>query len=106
MLVNRDLNAISIEATLNGTDYAISPSLSPLDPQGWYLFVLPPMTAVDGTLQLRFAGDPGYDVSIDNLRLWIARDGETFGPPDVPAPAALGLFGLGVAALGMRRRAR
>jgi hypothetical protein len=101
-LVSRDLNPIDIKADLNGT---IIPVVPPITVSGQYRFdvIAGP---IDGTLKIFFNGDPGYDLTIDNLRLWIGRNGEPFDPRDVPAPAALGLFGPGLAALGLRRRRR
>jgi hypothetical protein len=104
-LVARDLNPISISAELNGV--SLDPVVPPLEPPpltlpAIYRFNVP-LGAIDGTLTFTINGDAGYDLTLDNLRLWIGRNGEEF---DIPAPAALGLFGLGLAAVGLRRRAR
>jgi len=101
-LTAHDLNPIDIKADLNGT---IIPVFPPISGVGHYRFDVMG-GPIDGTLKIIFNGDPGYDLTIDNLRLWIGRNGEDFDPPDVPAPAMLALFGLGLAALGLRRRAR
>ncbi|MFN3591019.1 MAG: PEP-CTERM sorting domain-containing protein [Thermaurantiacus sp.] len=100
-LVARDLNPITISATLNGN--SLDPVIPPLAGPGIYRFDVP-IGAIDGTLEFTFNGDPGYDITIDNLRLWIGRNNEPFDP--TPAPAALGLFGLGLAGLAMARRRR
>jgi hypothetical protein len=98
-LVARDLNPITISASLNGV--SLDPVIPPLGGPGEYRFDVP-LGAIDGTLTFTINGDAGYDITLDNLRLFIDQD-----PPfDVPAPAALGLFGLGLAAVGLRRRAR
>jgi hypothetical protein len=98
-LVARDLNPINISADLNGT--SLDPVIPPLGGPGEYRFDVP-LGAIDGTLTFTITGDPGYDITLDNLRLFIDQD----PPLGVPAPAALGLFGLGLAAIGLRRRAR
>ncbi len=100
-LVARDLNPITISATLNGN--SLDPVIPPLAGPGIYRFDVP-IGAIDGTLVFTFNGDPGYDITIDNLRLWIGRNNEPFDP--TPAPAVLGLFGLGLAGLAMARRRR
>lgn len=99
-LVARDLNPIDISASLNGA--SLDPVIPPLGDPGIYRFNVP-LGAIDGSLVFTINGDAGYDITLDNLRLWIGTNGDDF---DTPAPAALGLFGLGLMALGLRRRAR
>jgi hypothetical protein len=98
-LVARDLNPISISASLNGV--SLDPVIPPLGGPGTYKFAVP-IGSIDGSLVFTINGDPGFDLTLDNLRLVITQD----PPLDIPAPAALGLFGLGLAAVGLRRRAR
>ena len=100
-VVALDLNPITISAKLNGN--SLDPIIPPLGLPGIYRFDVP-IGAIDGTLEFIFNGDPGYDITIDNLRLWIGRNNEPFDP--TPAPAMLGLFGLGLAGLALARRRR
>lgn len=99
-LVARDLNPVDISAELNGV--SLNPVIPPLNLPGIYRFDAP-LGAIDGTLTFTINGDPGYDITLDTLRLWIGQNGEEF---DTPAPAAVALFGLGLALVGLRRRAR
>lgn len=95
----RDLNPINISASLNSV--SLDPVIPPLGGPGTYRFNVP-LGAIDGLLSFTITGDAGFDITLDNLRLFIDGD----APFGTPAPAMVGLLGLGFAAVGLRRRSR
>jgi hypothetical protein len=92
-----DLNPITINAELNGND--LGPVIPAVSLPGFYYFNVSPLVPIDGSLKLIFNGDPGYDLTIDDLHWQLT--GDSF---DVPGPAMLGLFGLGLTGLALARR--
>lgn len=94
-VITSDDNPVNVTAILGGVNLGTLPIGAGFS--GDFEFQLPVDTVPDGTLDLIFLGDAGYDIAIDGLGLRVTRD-------NVPAPAPLGLFGLGLIALAARRR--
>ena len=101
-VIESDANPVTIAASLNGL------LLGSFDLPGNLLdevivFAFDPATTVTGDLVLTINGEAGYDLTLESLGLLVNEP----DPNQVPAPAALGLFGLGLfglAAAGRRRR--
>lgn len=87
----------TIEAILNGTTIGVFNLPDLITTPTMLTFDLDESIAVGGTLEFVFNGSPGYDVALRVLG---------FEATAVPAPAALGLFGLGLAAVGFARTRR
>lgn len=98
---NKSLNAI-----MNGDDlgtFSLPDQVTSANPRT-LRFDLSPNTDVNGNLEFRFNGNPGYDLSFALIGFEVFGDLEQ---TPIPEPGVLGLLGLGVlgvAAAGGRRR--
>lgn len=98
-IVGIDLSNVFFTATLNGVDLG-TPTPIPSQPGlNRFSFSTRP---VSGTLVFTINGQAGYDVTIDDIALFL-DDGRGL---DAPTPASLALFGFGVAGVAIARRRR
>lgn len=96
-VVNSDANPITIGATLNGV--LLDTFVLPGNLENTLIdFGFNNAADVQGDLVLTITGDRAYDLVLDALGLLVNQRIET------PAPAGVALFGLGLLALGLRRR--
>ena len=96
-LIESDANPVNLELVLNGISLGAI-DIAPDTFNAVLSFNVDPSTVFAGTLEFIVNGSLGYDVAFDGLELVVN------GEDEVPAPAMLGLFGLGLLALGARRR--
>ena len=96
-VIQSDANPITIGAVLNGVDLGVF-NLPANVTNEILSFAIPDESLVGGDLVLTINGAPGYDLALEALGLEVNQD--------VPAPAMLGLFGLGLAGIGLARRRR
>lgn len=95
-VVASDANPVTVSLIMNGNplgSFVIAPNTTDEELR----FDIPLNTNFAGTLELVINGANGYDINLDSFGLFV-------GENDVPAPAALALFGLGLVALGAARR--
>jgi hypothetical protein len=97
----------SIALTNNGTVFATLAMSAPaqgqwLDETVSYTTTLADSLLFGGTLGIRITDLNGNQLNVDDVRL----SQSTTTVTDVPEPATLGLFGLGLAAVGVARRKR
>ena len=93
-----DLNPIEIGFILNGTDLG---TFQTVPNSGSTISILVPTAALfDNDLDIIILGAPGYDLALDNVYLSVEFQEQ------VAEPAAVALFGLGLAALALRTRRR
>lgn len=93
-IVASDANPASLDILLNGVNIGskIIPANTTND--NFYIAINPATDFSVGLLEFVFNGETGYDLSFDTFGLLV----------NVPAPAGVALFGLGLVALGLRRR--
>lgn len=93
-IIESDANPASLDVLLNGVNIGsrVIPANTMND--NFYVVIDPATDFSVGDLEFVFNGATGYDLSFDTFGLLI----------NVPAPAGVALFGLGLMALGLRRR--
>lgn len=102
-LLSKDANALSAELLFNGASLGVFNLGSAAVTSLVDLYFSTPFTTINtgGVLQLKLVGGAGWDANIDDFGFQYQ-----YTPPtvNVPVPATLALFGIGVAALYRRRR--
>lgn len=91
----------TIEAILNGTslgEFAL-PDLVEVGSPQTLSFDIDPTSDIGGDLEFVLNGEPGYDIAFNFFAFATTAE-------QVPAPAALALFGMGLVGLGLARRRR
>jgi hypothetical protein len=93
-IVQSDANPATLDILLDGVN--IGSRVIPANSFNLnFLVPISPSTDFSvGLLEFVFNGEPGYDLSFDTFGFLV----------NVPAPAGVALFGLGLLALGLRRR--
>lgn len=93
-VVQSDANPATLDILLNGVN--IGGSVIPPNSINFNMIVpiSPSTNFAVGDLEFVFNGEPGYDLSFDTFGFLV----------NVPTPAGVALFGLGLLALGLRRR--
>ena len=93
-IVESDANPATLDVLLNGVNIGTKVIPANTFDDNFYIVIDTSTDFTVGDLEFVFNGTTGYDLSFDTFGFLI----------NVPAPAGVALFGLGLLALGLRRR--